>query len=92
MKILPLEFEHKNFFFKQLKRIKNIAIYERWSKNCPKHFEVIIINSHNGYKIKDYEAPPSEFYPNAKEWGIHGWTYMELGEAEKKFKKLLNVR
>jgi hypothetical protein len=38
--------------------------------------------SHKGYTIQGKVVPPSEFYPRSEDWGLHGFTYHRLNEAE----------
>lgn len=94
MKKLEKKFTNKNFSYKQIIREGDIAIYEQMlidpdAKN--KRYEVIIIKSHNGYEIAGNKLPPSEMYPSANQWGKLGWTFIDLPDAEKKFKKLKNL-
>lgn len=72
-----------------LKREKDIAIYEQRKNKKNVHYEVIIINRHNGYTLGDVHIEPAETYPATSEWGIRGWTYIELTKAEEKFRSLL---
>lgn len=89
MKILPKVIEHKGFIFKQIKREGSKAIYEQTKKGCEsKRYEVIKINKHTGYTIGGQFVKPAETYPGASQWGINGWTCLDLKSAEKRYKKL----
>lgn len=93
MKKLPLEISKKGFVYTQVKRIKDVAIYKQ--KNVDDYlkgewFEVIKIKSHDGMTLGGNYIPPSEMYPSSTQWGVLGFTYQNLKEAEDKFKIILN--
>lgn len=91
MKKIDLNFSHKNFIHKQIHREKNYAIYERYFIDTPskKHYEVVKIQSHNGYAIGGQKYPPSEFYPSSNSWGLYGFTCISKETAYKRFDKLI---
>lgn len=101
MKTLPENFTTKGFEHRQLKRIGNIAIFERFQSKPEKcHYEVIRIQSHNGRTIAGNFIPPAEFYPSTSQWGSNGFTYTEgqsgsrdkaLKQAEERFSQLLEA-
>lgn len=91
MKKLEKEITKKGFKYTQVKREGNKAIYlqERLEKNSTlKKYEVIQIKKHDGYEINGVKILPSEVYPSSTQWGTHGWTFEDLEDAEKKYKKL----
>jgi hypothetical protein len=89
MKILPKVIEHKGFTLKQLKREGDKAIYEQSKAGFKaKRYEVIRINRHNGYTLGGQHIAPAETYPGASQWGVNGWTCVDLKSAESKYKKL----
>ena len=89
MKILPKKFDKKGFTYKQIKRDGMKAIYEQ-SKAGQKSisFEVIKIGKHDGYDLGASHIDPAETYPGSSQWGISGWTHLNLQSAEARFKKL----
>lgn len=91
MKKIEKQFTQKGFAFRQLHREQDYAIYERWSEASPdrKHYEVIKIQSHNGYAIGGQSYPPSEFYPSSNSWGMHGFTCLSKENAYKRLEKLI---
>jgi hypothetical protein len=91
MKKIEKEFCQKDFYHKQIHREQDYAIYERWWKDSPekKHYEVIKIQSHNGYAIAGQKYPPSEFYPGSNSWGLHGFTSVSKEDAYKRLDKLM---
>lgn len=92
MKKIEKFFTEKNFTFKQICREGNFAIYERWNDSYPdnKHYEVVKIQSHNGYAIAGNSYPPSEFYPSANSWGINGFTCVSRDLAYKRLDKMMS--
>jgi hypothetical protein len=94
MKELPKEISKKGFIYTQIKRKKNIAIYEQKSNTLLKQkpsYEVIKIKAHKGLTIADTYLPPSEMYPPSTQWGVAGFTYSDLEAAEERFNQLLHV-
>jgi hypothetical protein len=89
MKTLPKQFEKKGFTYKQVKRIGDKAIFEQTKKGQEGiTYEVVKINRHNGYELGGQKIPPGEAYPSTSQWGVAGWTYQNIRDAEVKFKKL----
>lgn len=89
MKILAKTVENKGFTFRQIKREGDKAIYEQTKKGLKlKKYEVIKIGRHNGYEIGGQYIAPAETYPGASQWGVTGWTFGDLRDAETKFKKI----
>jgi hypothetical protein len=92
MKKLPLKITKKGFVYTQLKREKDVAIYKQKSLDeqvSQSWYEVIKIKSHNGITLGGNYIPPSEVYPSSTQWGVLGFTFNELKDAETKFKKIL---
>lgn len=87
MKPLPKTFRKSGFDFEQLKRIGNVALYRKTNGNI-ESFELVKVQAHDGYFIKDVEMPPAEFYPSSEQWGTNGWTFTTRDEAELMFQKL----
>lgn len=88
MILLKTNFSKNSFDHKQIKRIGNIALYERQKTGTRKpHYEVIRIRNHNGFVIPgtNEKAPPAEYYPSAEKWGVDGFTHNDLNSAEIKF-------
>jgi len=92
MKKLEKSFVKKGFKYTQVERKGNIAIYKQESakiKDSKPNYEVIQIKSHNGYEIGGSKIAAAEVYPGSTQWGILGWTHLDLASAEKRFKKLV---
>ena len=89
MKTIPKQFNKKGFNYKQVKREGMKAIFEQSKKDQKSvSFEVVKITKHNGYELGGQKIPPGEAYPGSSQWGISGWTFQNLKDAEAKFKRL----
>jgi len=91
MKKLEKTFTKKGFIYKQINRVGNKAIYTQKrddSQSVVTRYEVIVIKSHDGYEIAGNKIPAGEVYPSSTQWGTQGWTFVDLQDAENKFKKL----
>ena len=87
MKKIKKEFVRSNFYHKQLKRIGDVALYQRNMLNVNHHhYEVVKIGGHNGYKAGTQYIEAAETYPGGSLWGLQGWTHQTLKEAEENFK------
>jgi hypothetical protein len=92
MKKLEKQFVKKGFKFTQVTRKGDVAIYKQENaklKNPKANYEVVIIKSHNGYEIGGSKIVAAEVYPGSTQWGLLGWTYSDLPEAEERFKKII---
>ena len=89
MKILEKEITSKGFKYTQLFREDKLAIYEQSKKgHDAKKYEVIVIDSHDGYEIGGQQVLPSEMYPSSTLWGVKGFTMESYDDALKKIKFL----
>lgn len=90
-KPLPTEFTSKGFIFKQIRREGDIAIYKRWkekhNEKCA-HFEVFEIQKYQEREMCGIKIEAKEAVPTNELWGKKGFTYLDLGSAEKKFEEL----
>lgn len=85
MKTLETEFTKKSWSHKQIKREGNLAIYERGKEGVMPHYEAIRIKSHNGFPLPTGEhTGPAEYYPGDEAWGVDGFTFPTLSQAEAK--------
>ena len=90
MNTLETKFTQSGFTHKQLKRVNDNAIYKRWKHGEENsHYEVVRIGRHNGYNLGGQYVAPAETYPGGSLWGIQGWTYRTIEEAEEKFVKVM---
>jgi len=89
MKILPKTINSKGFTYTQIIRDGKKAIYRQDKEGYTSpSFEVIKIGSHNGYELNNTKIPAAETYPSTSLWGIQGWTFRNIDDAKKKFKKV----
>jgi hypothetical protein len=89
-KLLPKEFRHNGFDYRQIYREDHFAIYRQtWKGN--EHsaaFEVIRIRRREGFQIGDRFVEPAEVYPNSEAWGVDGWTVLSRDAAFAKLREL----
>ncbi len=87
MKPLPTQLDYKDFTYRQVARDGMVAVYSQSFKgeNAPFAYEVIIVQSHNGYSMMGNEVAPSEFYPKDEDWGKKAWTISGHGERNRRF-------
>ena len=70
-------------------REDRLAIYEQSKKGHDvKKYEVIIIDSHDGYEIGGQHVIAAEVYPSSTSWGIKGFTMETYDDALNKIKSL----
>lgn len=89
MKPLDKTFTYDGFTFRQLQRSETHAIYEKVKHDRISDYEVIFIRKQKAGSAKfgdrTVELEAKEIYPTSQEWGINGWTYLDLEQAKKKF-------
>lgn len=89
MKKLAKQFTSKGFTYTEITRVGNKAIYKQSKEDQGSDsFEVVKIGKHNGYELNGTKIVASETYPSTTLWGTQGWTYQNLDDAKKKFKKI----
>lgn len=86
--------QQKCFYFKCLKRVGDIALYEKSSTDgVGKWWEVVVIRKQEasdnliGGVVVHFEA--KERYPSDEQFGVDGWCYSTLSAAEKKFSDMI---
>lgn len=88
-KILDKEFVKKGAKFVQIKRIGDIAIYER--HKCGVTFEIVKIKRHQGYFLGGNYIKPAETYPSSSTWGTDGFSCSSLERAGIRFQEMLEL-
>lgn len=82
MKKIEKKFKYKGFEHTQLFREDNLAIYrQKLTGSKSEKYEVIVIDSHDGYEIAGQKFPPSEMYPSSNQWGVKGFTHLTYEDA-----------
>jgi len=76
------------FAFRLLIRKGDIALFEKAKPNGAKFFEVIRLRRRPAETIKGVSYPEREIMPRAEEFGVHGFAFSEIEEAEQSFHKL----
>ncbi len=87
-KPLKTSFTKNSFNFIQIKRVGDKAIFSKQKEGGGISYEVIMVQRHLDYQIAGVTIEAAETYPSSESWGVYGFTYVTLAEAEKKFKKL----
>ena len=93
MKTLPETFTYDGFAFRLLKRMGDVALFE---KRKPTHsresFEVVIVQKLPAKTILGCNYPAREAMPRSEAWGKWGWTCTGLEDAVRKFQSLVEAR
>ena len=86
MKPLPTEFKSKGFQFRQLKRVGDVALFERkrptW-KNPG--YEVVRVRKYPTYEISGATIEAHEALPPDEAFGQEGWALASIERAEEVF-------
>lgn len=99
-KKLEAEISKSHFILKQIKRTDfnkklDVAIYEQISKEDKKdiHYEVIIVHKQESTQIKmggaTIDLEDKELYPGSERWGVDGFSFIKLENAEHKYNELI---
>jgi len=87
---LPIRFTYNGFNFKQIDRIDNIAIYEQSKPAIDAPiYEVVKIKKKTYGKLSPLAGQQYSAYPTSSEWGLYGWSYINLAKAQEKFSELV---
>lgn len=89
MKPLPIEIKNHGYCMKQIKRTDKVAMYSKCGG-----YEVVLIQKHNGYEIKEIKIEAAEYLPKDEDFGTKGWYYggpNAREDAEKKFRELEKI-
>lgn len=90
-KPLLKEFRRHGFYFRQICREGDVAIFEQtWlgSSEPSVCYELIIICRREGFQIGDRFIEPAEVYPNSEAWGIDGFTVTDRDGGFAKLRQL----
>jgi hypothetical protein len=87
-RVVATVFRHSGFTLTQLKRVGDVAIYRQAKSGLPDAYEVVLIEKHEGYTAFGKDIPAGEYYPSSAQWGLCGFTFRTLQEAERKFLEL----
>ena len=92
VKLLPSTFNSGGFWFRQLCRKGNVALFEKSKGDNNRSFEVVRIQRREERFAFGKVLPASEVMPSAERWGKDGWTYADLEQAREKFRALAGTR
>ena len=87
-------FVKNTFFYEQVKRVGNLAIYKQRleeGRGCLA-YEVIYIRRRAETKLFDNVMPAAEYGPSNEEFSRFGWSYPSLELAQKKLDFLIETR
>ena len=87
-KPLKTQFTRKGFTHSLVKREGDKAIFCQKKGSKIYAYEVIVVRRHDGYTLAGNYIEPAETYPSDSEWGLFGFTYTKLEQAEEKFAKI----
>jgi hypothetical protein len=90
-RLLPKEFRHGGFTYRQIFREKDAAIYEQTWNACPDPalcFELIRVKRREAFQIDGRLIEPAEAYPNSEAWGADGFTFADKDAAFAKLRAL----
>lgn len=94
MKELDKTIKRNGFTYELLKRDTSRAIYAQYIKTIdyPIGYEIIKIRrnvvSENGTLKSIYLPENAEIYPSTSKWGIDGWTFKTIEQAENKYNEI----
>lgn len=82
---MKTEFTKGGFHHRQLKRIGEWALFERFKNATSPHYEVVRIRPYAAYELAGEKFPAGERYPSSESWGRDGFTYQDRDAAEARF-------
>lgn len=86
MKPLATQFRKNGFDFTMLKREGNVALFQKSKPHFTEpHFEIILVQSHNGYELAGRKIEAAETFPSSETWGTKGWTCSDEQRARELF-------
>jgi hypothetical protein len=90
-RILPKEFRHDGFAYRQIAREGDIAIYEQRWNGCAEPsicYELVRVRYRDGFHIGSRFVEPAEAYSNSEAWGANGFTFTDRDAAFAKLREL----
>jgi hypothetical protein len=92
MHTLPLEWGKGSWTYTQVSREGDVAIYrQKHREGTAVRFEVIVVQHLGERPIpKGYVREAGEYYPGSSQWGVAGWTFYTLEEAQAHARALAN--
>ena len=92
MEPLPLSFRDRGFFYEQLDRQGDVALYTQTNHAGIVRYEVVRIRIQREHTWPNgTTTPEKEAYPGSNSWGTLGWTFIEKPLAEDKLWALLGT-
>ena len=92
MELLPLSFRDRGFFYEQVERQGDVALYTQTNHAGIVRYEVVRIRIQREHTWPNgTTTPEKEAYPGSNSWGTLGWTFIERPLAEDKLRALLGT-
>lgn len=92
MEQLALTYSKNGYNFKQIERVKNVAIYEQTEPSNGRFlgYEVFVIrHQKEGVFFSGNKVEEKELTPGNEQWGYLGYTIYSLEKAKEKMAELL---
>jgi hypothetical protein len=91
---LVTKFVQGNYRYRQLTRIKDVALFAQEHLHAPvTRYEVVIITVAPEHTWPNGTTTPErEIYPSSKSWGATGWSFYAQAEGEAWMQHLLAQR
>lgn len=87
---LPTSYKENGYDFIIIKRVDDIVIAEQRYEGRLLAYEVYKVKKTPPMDLNGYSYPAKESTPGSSQWGISGWTFFSLEDAEKKLQELLH--
>jgi hypothetical protein len=89
MERLPLSFRDRGFFYEQIERQGDVALYSQTNHAGIRRYEVVRIRIQREHTWPNgTTTPEKEAYPGSNAWGTLGWMFLERPLAEAKLRAL----
>lgn len=91
MNTFHTQFKSDGFWFDQLERERQIALFEK-TKGRAVTYEVVKIQKRKAWRAFGRDFPASEAMPPSERWGIDGWTYADFPSAMTRFQDQVRLQ
>lgn len=91
MEKLKEQFRKHGYDYSMVNRSDIAAIFQQSDAGKVIAFEVIKVRISKACHTFGKDYPEREIYPGDNEWGLYGWTYKTLADAQARFNQLNTV-
>jgi len=89
---IPVEFTTKGLTYRQVKRVKFVAIYAVHNRNGRLYgYEVVVLKVVPAAVFRGLRIPARESYPHSEQFGKRGWYFQHREDAEARFSQILGA-